>query len=309
MNKEFMNIYGIIYKNCLNEYKDVTPQYLNIPGELEVLKKIELSNTEVGNSSIRYRCDVDYEIERDERMRSILSNPNNEVVVNNNGLDSISACTGNYAAAVNSEHTSISATTGYRAASINTGYWGVAVNTGDDGAAITTGREGISVNNCSGVISTSTGYKSMAVSNSCYTLTSNSGDMSVAVGRGRGSYVMNTGNNSTALGIGFFTYSVNKGDYSIAIGAGEHSRSIVLGKESIAIAAGTRCEAAGSLGSWLVLVERGSGEEETIKNIKAVKVDGVEIEANTYYHLVNGEVRAVKVMDKDGKWQKRRVKE
>ncbi len=309
MNNIIKSIYNNAYEGCTKEFKITTPEYLNFPKSLDVLNKIDFNNTAVGNSSIRYRCDVDYEIERDEREKSILSNPNNEVVVNNNGLHSISACTGNYAAAVNSEYTSISATTGYRAASINTGERGVAVNTGDDGAAITTGREGIAVNTCSGRISASTGYKSMAVSNSCYTITNNSGDMSVAVGRGRGSYVQNTGDNSTSLGIGFFTHIVNKGDHSLAIGAGNKTRSFVSGNDSIAIAAGAHCEAAGSIGSWLVLVERPIGENETIKNIKAVKVDGVEIEANTYYQLVDGEVRVVKFMDKNGVWQKRRVVE
>ncbi|WP_424785725.1 hypothetical protein [Prevotella pallens] len=97
---------------------------MNFLKSLKVLDEIDFKDTTVGNSSIRYRCDVDYEIERDEREKSILSNPNNKVIVNNNGLNSIAACTGNYAAAVNSEDTSIAATTGYAAASINTGYWG-----------------------------------------------------------------------------------------------------------------------------------------------------------------------------------------
>lgn len=309
MNKDIKNIYNNAYEGCTKEYKKTTPEYLNFPKILKVLNEIDFKDTTVGNSSIRYRCDVDYEIERDEREKSILSNPNNEVIVNNNGLNSISACTGNYAAAVNSEDTSIAATTGYAAASINTGYWGIAVNTGDEGAAITTGREGIAVNTCTGRISASTGFKSMAVSNTCYTITNNTGDMSVAVGRGRGSYVQNTGDNSTSLGIGFFTHIVNKGDHSLAIGAGNNARSFVSGSDSIAIAAGAHCEAAGSIGSWLVLVERPIGKSEIIKNIKAVKVDGIEIEANTYYQLVDGEVRVVKFMDKNGVWQKRRVVE
>lgn len=309
MNNEIKKIYNNAYEGCTKEYKTTTPQYLNFLKSLKVLDEIDFKDTTVGNSSIRYRCDVDYEIERDEREKSILSNPNNKVIVNNNGLNSIAACTGNYAAAVNSEDTSIAATTGYAAASINTGYWGLAVNTGDEGAAITTGREGIAVNTSTGRISASTGFKSMAVSNTCYTITNNTGDMSVAVGRGRGSYVQNSGNNSTSLGIGFFTHIVNRGSHSLAIGAGNNARSFVSGNDSIAIAAGAHCEAAGSIGSWLVLVERPIGESEIIKNIKAVKVDGIEIEANTYYHLVNGEVRVVKFMDKNGKWQKRRVVE
>ena len=48
---------------------------------------------------------------------------------------------------------------------------------------------------------------------------------------------------------------------------------------------------AGPVGDWIVLTERGewNGDTFSIKEVKAFKVDGYKIKADTYYKLVNGE--------------------
>ena len=54
---------------------------------------------------------------------------------------------------------------------------------------------------------------------------------------------------------------------------------------------GRNSKAAGALGDWIVLTEREdwNGDTYPIKEIKAFKVDGEKIKADTFYTLVDGE--------------------
>ena len=83
----------------------------------------------------------------------------------------------------------------------------------------------------------------------------------------------------------------NTGDCSAATNTGYCSAAKVSGKESIAIVTGTNSKAAGALGDWIVLSERGrwNGETYPIADVKVFKVDGEKIKADTFYKLVNGE--------------------
>ena len=92
----------------------------------------------------------------------------------------------------------------------------------------------------------------------------------------------NTGNQSAAT---------NTGNWSAATNTGYCSAAKVSGGESIAIVTGSDSMASGALGCWLVLTER--DENYHIKEVKAVKVDGKRIKADTYYKLVDGEVKEV----------------
>ena len=92
----------------------------------------------------------------------------------------------------------------------------------------------------------------------------------------------NTGNRSAAT---------NTGDWSAATNTGNWSAAKVSGEDSIAIVTGSDSMASGALGCWLVLTER--DENYHIKEVKAVKVDGKRIKADTYYKLVDGEVKEV----------------
>ena len=84
--------------------------------------------------------------------------------------------------------------------------------------------------------------------------------------------------------------STNTGDCSAATNTGDYSAATVEGKESVAIVTGKDGRARGALGSWIVLTERGDFDENiyTIKEVKAFKVDGVNIKENTFYRLVDG---------------------
>ena len=53
---------------------------------------------------------------------------------------------------------------------------------------------------------------------------------------------------------------------------------------------GYNSKARGALGTWIVLAERDewNGEGYPIKDVKAFKVDGEQVKADTWYKLVNG---------------------
>ena len=92
----------------------------------------------------------------------------------------------------------------------------------------------------------------------------------------------NTGDQSAAT---------NTGNQSAATNTGYRSAASVEGKESIAIVTGYDSKAKGARGNWLVLTERDSNWH--ILDVKAVKVDGKRIKADTWYKLVDGKVQEV----------------
>ena len=102
-----------------------------------------------------------------------------------------------------------------------------------------------------------------------------------------------TNDNSTNTGDG--SAATNTGNRSAATNTGDRSAAKVDGEESIAIVTGKDSKASGALGCWLVLTERDewNGETYPIKEVKAVKVDGEMIKVNTFYSLINGEIKEV----------------
>ena len=84
--------------------------------------------------------------------------------------------------------------------------------------------------------------------------------------------------------------STNTGDYSAATNTGDRSAATVEGNESVALVTGKDSIARGALCCWIVLTERGDWDENIypIKEVKAFKVDGVNIKENTFYRLVDG---------------------
>ena len=105
----------------------------------------------------------------------------------------------------------------------------------------------------------------------------------------------NTGNYSAATNTGNQSAATNTGDQSAATNTGDQSAASVEGKDSIAIVTGKDSKAKGGLGCWVVLTERGKWDGETypILCVKAFKVDGEKIKADTYYRLVNGKPKEV----------------
>ena len=152
--------------------------------------------------------------------------------------------------------------TGDRSAATNTGNYSAATNTGDYSAATNTGNRSAATNTGNRSAATNTGDRSAATNTGDYSAATNTGDYSAAT---------NTGNRSAAT---------NTGDYSAAE---------VSGKESIAMAMGYKSKAKGALGCFLVLAEWSEvNGEYHIVDVKAAKVDGVNIKEDTYYTLVDG---------------------
>lgn len=85
------------------------------------------------------------------------------------------------------------------------------------------------------------------------------------------------------------------GDRGAASATGDRGAASATGKDSIALAAGYRCKAKGAIGCWIVLAERGewNGNTYPIKEVKAFEVDGKKVKADTWYMLVNGELKEV----------------
>ena len=120
----------------------------------------------------------------------------------------------------------------------------------------------------------------------------NTGNCSAATNTGNCSAATNTGDCSAATNTGNCSAATNTGDCSAATNTGNRSAASVEGKDSIAIVTGKDSKAKGALGCWIVLTERGKWDGETypILDVKAFKVDGVAVEANTWYKLKDGKL-------------------
>ena len=136
----------------------------------------------------------------------------------------------------------------------NSGDYGVASNSGDRGVASNSGNNGAA---------------------------SNSGDRGVA---------SNSGYKGAASNSGYKGAASNSGDNGAASNSGNCGAAETSGRHSIAMSVGYDSKARGALGTWIVLAERDewNGEGYPIKDVKAFKVDGEQVKADTWYKLVNG---------------------
>jgi len=100
-----------------------------------------------------------------------------------------------------------------------------------------------------------------------------------------------TGYQGAASATGYRGAASATGYQGAASATGYQGAASATGKESIALAAGKDCKAKGALGCWIVLAERGEWDGNTypIVSVKAFKVDGKSVKADTFYTLVNGE--------------------
>ena len=84
--------------------------------------------------------------------------------------------------------------------------------------------------------------------------------------------------------------ATNTGDCSAATNTGYRSAATVEGKDSVAISIGYQSKAKASLGSAIVVVERGewNGNTYPLKAICSAIVDGEKIKADTFYTVKDG---------------------
>ena len=175
------------------------------------------------------------------------------------GNCSAASNTGNYSAASNTGDYSASSNTGCYSAASNTGYYSAASNTGYRSAA------------------SNTGYRSAASNTGDYSASSNTGDCSAS---------SNTGDYSAASNTGYRSASSNTGDYSAASNTGDYSAAEVSGKQSVALAIGKESRVRGALGCWIVCAE---WNENGIKDVQCICVDGEKIKPAVWYTLKNGD--------------------
>ena len=118
-----------------------------------------------------------------------------------------------------------------------------------------------------------------------------SGYKSTAATSGNWSTAATSGIESTAATSGYKSTAATSGDESTAATSGNWSTAAVTGKESVAIATGYKSKARASLGSAIVLCERGEwdGKKYPLLGIKAAIIDGINLKADTFYLLKNGE--------------------
>ena len=215
-----------------------------------------------------------------------------------NWKDKKASNTGNYSAATNTGDRSAAANCGYysaatntgdRSAATNIGNYSAATNTGDRSAAVNTGYRSVAANTGYYSVATNTGDRSAAANCGYYSVATNTGDRSAAVNTGYRSVAANCGYYSVATNTGDRSAAVNTGDRSAAVSTGDHSAAKVSGGGNVAIVTGTNSKAAGALNDWIVLTERDEWNEDSIKEVKAFKVDGEKIQPNTFYKLVDGE--------------------
>ena len=134
------------------------------------------------------------------------------------------------------------------------------------------------------------GYKGVASNSGNYGVASNSGDYGVASNSGNCGIASNSGYNGVASNSGDKGAASNSGDCGAASNSGNWGAAETSGKHSIAISVGYDSKARGALGTWIVLAERDEwdGEGCPIKDVRAFKVDGEQVKADTWYKLVNG---------------------
>ena len=85
---------------------------------------------------------------------------------------------------------------------------------------------------------------------------------------------------------GYSSAAQTHGYSSAAQTHGYSSAAQTHGKNSISVSTGCNGKAAGIIGNWITLAEWTDNME--IKTVKAVKVDGKKIKADTWYSLVGG---------------------
>jgi len=94
-----------------------------------------------------------------------------------------------------------------------------------------------------------------------------------------------TGDRANSATTGYRAHSATTGD---------RAHSAVGHKNAIAAALGIESSAKGVLGSWIVVAEWIFSDEWTVKNVKAIRVDGKKIKADTPYMLKDGKFVEVK---------------
>ena len=262
--------------DALDYYNPATSRYCKVEGDGEIdrgINKVAASHIHIGDElnwpSFINAC-VKFIFDKVNWNSVHMINNDNYSVAKNNRVYSVAMNDGKHSVATNTGDCSVAMNAGFKSVATNTGDCSVAMNFGYTSVATNTGDCSVAMNS---------GHKSMAM---------NDGKHSVAMNLGKNSVAVNSGFKSVATNTGDCSAATNSGHKSVSINTGDYSTAKVGYKDSVAIVIGENCKASGVLGSWLVLTEHDCHSE--IVGMKAVKVDGTTIKADTYYALRNGEI-------------------
>lgn len=157
---------------------------------------------------------------------------------------------------------------------------GVAVNTYDSSAAINFAE-----------------YSGIAVNGGFYSIVINEAPDGAAISVGNNSIIENTAEyGGCAISCGNFSTAINDAPKGVSLNTGGMSNAITTSPNSIAISTYRNAKAKGVLGSYIVLAEWYQDDDSRhwyIKDVKAAKVDGVTVKADTFYELIDGEFQEV----------------
>nr|DAF80721.1 MAG TPA: hypothetical protein [Caudoviricetes sp.] len=121
------------------------------------------------------------------------------------------------------------------------------------------------------------------------------GDKGHAAAQGKCGHAAAQGNEGHAAAQGEYGHAAAQGYKGYAAAQGYSGHAAVGGKDAIAAAFGVAGKAKACLGSWIMLAEWvNTSEGWHIKTVKAAKIDGEKLKADTWYMLKNGEFEEVK---------------
>ena len=184
-----------------------------------------------------------------------------------------------------------SSATGDYGASSATGNYGASSATGDCGASSATGDYGAS---------SATGHKGASSATGYYGASSATGDYGASSATGDYGASSATGYKGASSATGDYGASSATGNCGASSATGYKGASSAGDKDSVAVAWGYHGKAKGVIGSFLVLADWEGDEDNywvqnlwTLKGAKMVQVDGKIIKENTWYTMVNGEIKEV----------------
>ncbi|MEI3442166.1 MAG: hypothetical protein V8R19_18840 [Bacteroides uniformis] len=212
------------------------------------------------------------------------------------------SATGDQGAASATGDRGAASATGFQGAASATGDYSAASATGDRGAASATGDQGAASATGNYSAASATGYHGAASATGDQGAASATGDRGAASATGFQGAASATGFQGAASATGYRGAASATGDHGAASATGDQGAASATGyrgaasatgKDSIALAAGYGCKAKGAIGCWIVLAERGewNGDTYPIKEVKAFEVDGKKVKADTWYMLVNGQLK------------------
>ena len=148
--------------------------------------------------------------------------------------------------------------------------------------------------------SSATGYKGASSATGYYGASSATGYKGASSATGYCGASSATGNCGASSATGYKGASSATGNCGASSATGYKGASSAEDKDSVAVAWGYHGKAKGVIGSFLVLADWEGDEDNywtqdlwTLKGAKMVQVDGKIIKENTWYTMVNGEIKEV----------------